>query len=109
MSDFEKLLLLQMAAGLAFFFLGLMGFVFVFGLLLGGCSASNRIQAEQLATQQHQEELRLRHEARCQEMLIEGDIVSLRGWCSTSSTRIRPSQRQHACDLVQEYETYCTP
>lgn len=98
-----------MALGFTLIFVGVLGIALTLGFLISGCTSSSRAQSEALVTQQHQEELQLRHEARCQEMLIDGDIVSLRGWCATSSTRIRPSQRQHACELVEEYERYCTP
>lgn len=77
------------------------------GMLFGGCAQSRNVREQAQISQQHQESLRVNHEARCREIFEEADIEDMREWCTSLSVTLRASSREHACQLVREYELQC--
>lgn len=105
MGEFESLIRLQLGVGLALILLGFGGLFVLFAMLWPGCAPSNRAMDERNRLD-HQEEIQRRHAERCEEMLVEGDVESMREWCQSSL--MRETSRRHACEMVENYDRFCS-
>jgi hypothetical protein len=86
--------------------IGLLNALFILFLGCSSCNGQNVQSADERNRRAYQEQIHFRRTAKCQELLNEGDIASLRAWCD--STEIRESVRRNICQIVAEYDALCT-